>query len=440
MTQAEITMNIKVNLNMHRTRQAVIAECDPEEYMSADLGDNCSYLDIEFGDMIVVQRREIPITGFERLQENRATGFASFNGMWIPNRHNISNHHFQRRFKVIGLAGSSARFGTGKYASNEGVSVRVAGSMSMFNRSREEFFIGDPVTYRFHHIDRRIREKEIANLPESDKYPRNKLTPILGKLRYEDGAHMLHSAITESFQEDNANMRDVSVLLDQDRAEAEDERVRVALAMRLFVQLVSFIAVSTLADYGLVEIRTPNRGGEGNFAMSYGKWQNVEELSPVDTARGVVNYDPLSNKLSYTDQITDKDKKRKINERAFLAGKLGLYQDEQMGGLIAPASSIIEGIVGRAYNPYLLDPELTELTSLEHMFPSEFLNPLVVGAKGLNTLYNSSNPSGQLCYAQALAAPAFHMCHARAMDMLYETVFAHAMSHTIGGGKLDIFF
>ncbi len=441
-TQGSITANVRANPKLGEIRSRAIAKGDPRRVFGSDLGNNQSHLNITIGDILFMVRKPMRESGFEHLLENKPFVMAALNGMYIANAHDMTNERFASHLKAVGVAGSSFYYGRDNENLGESVTTRYRDSGSLYLRSRDEFYPGDPIRILWHSIDPAEREAEIAELPHNANHPQGRLEPILARVRYEDAAYVMHEAITDSLDQKNARARDISAVFDPDLLDRLSEKERYSVYMRADALTKAFWGIASAYQFGLIDIVTPEPDGS-RLKATYGDFSDVERRSMTSVSLGHVKIERDADGRvteSFVDgsRVTDEMREARSKKLERVAAKLGLYYDAHDGsrGVLRPCHNLVESIVVRSYYPFIADERSRNAADVSLVFTSSTSIPTTQGATRMETVYALNTVAGQVGHMQQFAPGGLFMTYCRAKSRLDDSIFAKSLGHAIGGEKV----
>ena len=438
-SQGLITANAACFHNMYKTRQNTVDKYEADELFGRELGPNYSYLSFLERDLAITPRVHIEENGHERTFEGKPVVFPSMNGLKKPRVENLTNAKLTRYYRIVGVAATARRFGPDTNFKG-GVSLYIAGSFSIYNRSNVEFQFGDLVRAVLPHVDRVSRDNEQKLLPHNANHPEGRLEPILAKFEPTDAYYLQAEPLTQSFAKENVVMRDISRLIDPDVFSHQDDDVTIAQALRIMALWGAYVGITTWGDTYGDRIEAPNTDSMAAFKSNYNLWQNAEIIKPNIISKSKVTIEANGTaKVTAPDAVQDADKNKRYLTRLFVAAKLGLFRDDQSGSGLRPNQNLMEAIVARTMRSFIMDPAINDSARISKTFGSGLLAKTShTGQSGLNTIYNTTGLVGQLEYIQSLAGASLSMSTFRSLEMLYDSVIGRCIKHSLPGSELDI--
>jgi hypothetical protein len=442
LTQCLITANGGCHHEMWKTRKANIARHDENQLMGRELGENYDHLSIWEYDLLMSPRVPVPENGMERSFEGKPTVFSSMNGLKKPkNVPNLTNRKMAQYYRVVGVACTARHFGPNTNFKG-GVSFYIQGSLSIFNRSNQEFAFYDLIRAVLPNVDTTIRKREQALLPWNERHHQDRLEPILERFDPAEAFYLQAEPITQSFAGENKNMRDLRTLIDPDVAAIQDEDVLIPLTGRLYVLWIAYCAITGWSDMYGGTIAAPNSESLASFKASYNAYQAAEQIAPNKLATSQVTINGGVVTIKPSEELTERDNSKRLLDRMFVASKLGLFYDDhqhQNGASLKRNDNLVEGIVARSMRSFIMDPKISEAARISKTF-GPGLRPAtnVSGHSALNTVLNASSFVGQLEYIQGLAGKSFVQVSDRCRETLYDSVIARCIKNSSPGSPLDI--
>jgi hypothetical protein len=403
-TQAEVTQNVNVSGSLPKYRQNSVRNNTSDERLGELLSNE--FLDIMPGELVFMEKANYK--GTNRYTATYGAGFTSFNAIQTgePQR------RFEDRFKAIGFA--KIEVSPSKVDRvNNGVSVIVAGSLSIRNNGNDTFNPGDLITYKLPNVDKIIREKESNVLPKVEGIPKGKHVAIMKKLDHHDLTDIIFDAYDSVFHEFDINEMDL-FKKGNNRYFSDDKELGILLRTVDLTKGMGLLV--TLYQKGLIDINAPENPLTPGGYNSYDN-QLSQPLSKFDNQR----YSFRESKMEDTDDEAIK----------YLAYKLGLLKADAYQKHLTPNKNMILDLTVRM-NAGLLDDDIyRKYYSIRKAFSEK--------ESGKKLRNNNLTEIGKLERLQFNSSTMLHQAYKSAVDRVDSKIIGIATNNSIPGTILDLY-
>lgn len=436
--RALITTNTNVIHELHTVRQAAIDkyQTKPGRLMSASLGPKNTLINVGENDLVMQVCAPVPETGNERLIEGRAIVFPSFNGWEKPNIPGFNDDDLRRIVRVAGVAVHARLFGDDSN-DRSGLTVYVHGSVTIYNRSKHEFHMGDIVRVIYPAVNEEVRKQEMIGMPSCTEHPKDRLEPILVPAHLTDAKTFISEAVNDSFVPSNGALRDITRLLNPQTRSRLDDKTMMSLAYRLDRLWTAYVAITSFLDYYGGSLPVGDAKTMADFTANYNRFAESEAKSPNLISKSMVSVDEDDGRVTIAYPMSEEQSTQKMMNRVFVATKLGLHIQDDNRAMMRPCFNLVEAIIGRTSKHLIRTPEYNKTVDIAQTFMpgSSRVSNVQEGQFAINTLLNLKTFVGQLQNAQGLVN-LNQEAQYRATELFYESCIGRCGHHSLPGTRL----
>lgn len=363
----------------------------------------------------------------------------------IGKKRGLTQLEFERQFDFFGFAQSGVTFGIGKESSMK-VAARLAGSGTTENTGNDEIHIGDEVQWTLNSIDDLTRQKELENAPEVQYKSKYKMGVVWRRADYSDATYYLHDALADTFREQNeTQVRDFTILLDHDRSQHLNPRLRLGMLMRLLVAFAAYNGIVQALERGWVEPRAPvdfssqQASWSSNFNSE--SWAAIDEIHPLDLSRGaVLTRQNQPNELVFEPNPDPALKRFNARWKQFMAAKHG-FAGEQFGSgkSFLGSQAYLDTITARTLRGMITtDDKVFAGGDLSLLFEgAEEDTPVTVASDGLNRVLNLESLTGIIMDIQSRVGNDLYATAITARNEHASKIVLKSLSHAVAGEKFN---